>query len=153
MSKSICLYYKNKKDDWQLVCVCLKRSWWVVRKDSSVWLERAKKSCCLPASGDSLSLLHWCNEIWIRRHNSTPAYPCISSSGGGKAEWALLHQYYPEDCCVEEVQTGLTGTRSMFADQRSAGQTAALVSGEMLVGTRHLQHYLHFQPFLMQATC
>lgn len=49
----------------------------------------------------------------------------------------------------------LTGTRPMFADQRtagrSAGQTATLASGEKLVP--HLQHYLHFQPFLMQATC
>lgn len=58
---------------------------------------------------------------------------------------------------MEEVQTGLTGTRCMFADQRTAGgsvgQTAALVSGEVLVGTSYLLHYLHFQPFLMQATC
>lgn len=36
---------------------------------------------------------------------------------------------------------------------QSVGRTASLVSGEKLVGTRHLQHYLHFQPFLMQATC
>lgn len=52
---------------------------------------------------------------------------------------------------------GLIGIRPMFADQRTAGrsvgQTAGLVSWEKLVGTSHLQYYLQFQPFLMQATC
>lgn len=61
-----------------------------------------------------------------------------------------------DDCSVEAVRAALTGTRPMFADQRRAGRsvgpTANPVSGEELVGTRHLAHYLH-TPTDSHASC
>lgn len=133
---------------------------WCGRTARSDW-GGERKGCCLLASGDSYSLLHWCNEIWIRLSacpNSAPLYPLHRFNAGWKRVLlCLFSPCYSGDCSVAGVQAALTGTRPMFADQRTAGrsvgQTANPVSGEKLVGTRHLQHYLHFQPFLMQATC
>lgn len=42
--------------------------------------------------------------------------------GKGRTSLYYLPQCNPEDCSVEEVQMGLTGTRSMSADQRTAGR-------------------------------
>lgn len=76
-----------------------------------------------------------------------------------RMENALLFLFSPrlsDDCSVEAVKAASTGTRPMFADQRragrSVGQTANPVSGEELVGTRHLAHYLH-TPTDSHASC
>lgn len=124
-------------------------------QDSSHRLKREKKSCCLLASGDSQSLLHWCTEIQldVSAHLSPTLYPYVVLI---RAERVLLCQLLRcfsavlRRCrrislghvCRSEKSREVSRSGRRFSSQETN------LSSLLICNTIYT-----FQPFLMQATC
>lgn len=96
---------------------------------------------------------HYCtdamkNELdWLRvpiqRHRTPTTESCFQ-----------LPRCYPEDCGVEEVHMGFNrDTAYVCRSENSTEVSQADRRSCLRREASRLQHYLHIQPFLMQATC